>query len=328
MNDDNQITCVTLVLAPGESLANALDNDTTRDWMYEIKEFTLVAEGLGDDPLRDCTVLRDRVMRGDLVLTLRSYEEQDVIEADQFVERVGAKRYAELEVRDRTARSRPPHPDAESLQSPPMNGGILLENFEKQGQPAPKFPVPTKPTGPLAPYLGAQYEVEALIGETTEPEEAACMLAWPVPVLVGSVIVAADANDLAGAIRAVLVEVLGDLPFAVDSHSYGGLGKYMHLHTSVVAPPMGGNPMAIELYGRLIAAGDYDFSTREAGRFLLLRERSLQSIDYGDQPDADAYQRMDDHASGRDLPGPLVAVIESATYANVLYPGPGVPFYM
>ena len=328
MNDENQITHVTLVLAPGESLANALDNDTTRDWMYEIKEFTLVAEGLGDDPLRDCTVLRDRVMRGDLVLTFRSYAEQDVIEADQFVERVGAKRYAELEVRDRTPRSRPPHPDAESLQSPPMNGGSLLENFEKQGQPAPKVPPPTKPTGPLAPYLGAQYKLDALIGEMTEPEEAACVLAWPVPALVGSVIVAADADDLAGAIRAVLVEAFGDLPFAVGSHGYGGLGKYMHLHTSVVAPPMGGNPMAIELYGRLIAAGDYDFRTREAGRFLLLRQRSFESIEYGEQPDADAYQRMDDHACGRDLPGPLVVVLEYATYANVLFPGPGVPFYM
>jgi len=352
LGKNNRAARVTLVLDPGETLANALGEVSGRDWVHEAEELALVAEGLGDDPLQDHKVLQDRVKRGDLVLTRRSYDEQDAIEADQFVRRLGAKHFGEWETRPRAPRSRPPHPDAESLRSPPIDGSSILKDLEKQGRaasstekkkfslrgfleglkkqvpPAPKSPPATKPEGPLAPYLGAQYGLDDLIGDITEPEEAACVLAWPVPTLVGRVLVAANVDGFASAIRAMLVDALGDLPFAVSSHNYGGVGKYMHLHTSVVAPPMGGQPMAIELYGSLVAAGNYDFRTREAGRFLLLRERLLQSENFGDSPDTDGFRRQMDLVHGHDLPEPLVVVLQSATYANVLYPGPGVPFYM
>lgn len=318
---------VTLVVPRGESLVKALASEPERPWMREVRHLVLVADPFEDNPLQGCVILRDRRKRGEIRLTLRLYEEQEKLEVDHYVQRIGVQRLAGL-ARDRTPRSRPPPPEAASLRAPPISGSDLLDEYKKQGRPAPTSPPPTKPEGPLAPWLGAQHGLAALLGETTEPEEAACVLAWPVPTLVGRVVVATDFEDLAGAIHAVLFEALGDLPFAVHARSYGGLGKYWHLHTTVVAPPMGDTPMAIELYGRLVAAGAHDFGTRKGAQYLLERERTLDSIHTGKPGDADAHRRLRDLVHGRDLPVPLVIVLESATYANVLYPGPGVPFYM
>ncbi|MDC3957606.1 hypothetical protein [Polyangium jinanense] len=329
MQTDSPARCLTVILDPGESLAGALVDTFVSRHINEISELVLVADPFDDDPLAGCDAVRARIARGDLVLTLRSRAEQEDVEVDAFVQRIhGARRIPGPSALPKTPRIRPPHPDAASLRSPPISGSDRLSRLTEQGRRGPASPPPTKPTGPLAPYLGAQHELDALLTETEGPEEAACVLAWPVPALVGRAIVAPDFEGLAGAIRAVLFEALGDLPIAVDGSGYGGLGKYMHLHTSVLAPPMGDEPMALELYGRLVAVGDYDFRTREAGRYLLHREREMHSLHPADPPTDAAHLRMMDLIHGRDFPGPLVVVLSAATYANVRFPGVGVPFYM
>ncbi|MDI3286299.1 hypothetical protein [Polyangium sp. 15x6] len=330
MQTDSPARLLTVILDPGESLAGALAHAFVSQHINEITELVLVADSFDDDPLAGCDAVRARVARGDLVFTLRPLAEQEDVEVDTFMLRIrAASRIAGSDALPKTPRIRPPHADAASLRSPPISGSDRLSRLTEQGKRGPASPPPTKPTGPLAPYLGAQHDLDALLSEIEGPEEAACVLAWPVPALVGRVIVAPDFDGLAGAIRAVLFEALGDLPFAVDGGGYGGLGRYMHLHTSVLAPPMRDEPMALELYGRLVAVGDYDFRTREAGRYLLRREREMHSLCGPDASPTDAERlRMMELIHGRDFPGPLVVILSAATYANVRCPGVGVPFYM
>jgi hypothetical protein len=96
-------------------------------------------------------------------------------------------------------------------------------------------------------------------------------------------------------------------------------------------PPMGREPMALEIYGKLIAAGNFTFNTLEAWRMLLARERNVRKLDHQEshsELDPEASRRLEDLIDGRDLPTPLYVQIRVATYANVYYPGADVPFYM
>jgi hypothetical protein len=121
-------------------------------------------------------------------------------------------------------------------------------------------------------------------------------------------------DEIPAALRGFLCDLLGELPFHVHGGGpFGGIGKYLHLHASVVAPPAGTVPMAIEVYGRVVALGDVDLSSLAGGRLLIHRERE---------------RRRHADIEGRELPVPIFVRMDVATYANVLYPGVGVPSYL
>jgi hypothetical protein len=179
--------------------------------------------------------------------------------------------------------------------------------------------------GVMAPYVGAQYSAEEIWGyyrnhaDVHQAEEAvlrplaARIRAFDVPALAGVTFTVNRLCDAAPALEAVLAERLPVVAWAAFDALHLALQlvrikKYGLIHEVVEAPvdEATGDPMVVELYGRLA-----QFNGQPADRGWL-REVHLQ-----DSPGAD------DAAIGA-----MTFRLERATYANTRTPGIGVPFYM
>ena len=243
--------------------------------------------------------VREALARG-LELVFRSDEEQEREEA--AVERQRHLRDEPAEAAWKQAHARgplslPPSPAAARLSAPPLDANELADR-------AP----PRAATGAMAGYTGTACNPRDLSwGDDTLPAHLARRVcAWPVPRLIGQGFAAASELELPAALRALLHMQLGPLPFHIDERGgFGGPWKYFHVHASIIAPPVGDVPMAIELYARVLGVATHDFATEEGARFVVRRDRT--------EPNP--------------LPGPLWMHVEQATYSNVAYPGVNVPFY-
>lgn len=249
--------------------------------------------------------LAARINAGLAKVTLRSDRDEDLREARRermLVSLTPDERAAIQQARERPAITVEPHPLAPTLQKPPLRTDAL--EAQQPGR---------IPSGPMTPFLGARMTLAQLMGKDDGPtvEEAMRVHARPVVTLLGQVLVIPSYEDIAGAIRALLRERIGDLPFDVDSKGFGGPGKYLHIHASITAPPDGDVPMAIELYARIGACGPLELASDE-GVLMLHRRRERADKDF--------------HVM-RDLPTPYYAVVRVATYANIMLPGVGIPCY-
>jgi hypothetical protein len=322
----------TVVLGVGQTLAEVWARHQGEPWLEEATELVVVGDVPVEDPLQGAPPLRERVARGALTLVRRTYEEQDTLEAEaiRLQHVLTEEEAAALAVARREGpRERPPHPDAAKLPQVPINARELLPPTAGWRRWFGGERVPRE--SPLAKHVGPRIPADVLASgeEELAPELAERVRAWPLPGLEGRVLVARGIGGIPGALRALLAETFGDLPFGTEEGpSYGGLGLYLHLHTCVTAPPSGGEPMALELYGRVIAVGEHDLGAPSGARLLLQRSREREDLDAAPQTDAVARARGNRLLLGADLPTPLFVLIETATYANVRFPGVGVPFYM
>src|SRR5262249_6049335 len=114
----------------------------------------------------------------------------------------------------------------------------------------------------------------------------------------------------------VLRERCPGIDWETPEVSDGPLRKYLILHTSVPAPPdeATGQPMALEVYGRLVASDEIDPNSPEGRRVI-------------EEPWAPRGAGPSHEERYPPLEGELALVLETATYANVRYPGVRVPFY-
>lgn len=172
-----------------------------------------------------------------------------------------------------------------------------------------------KPAGAMAPYLGRRYTEEELFDEDRVWGDAAKRLvlvrAYEVPVLMGRSLTFRSAEDVKLAVAQLLAEHVPGFRWAVKDDWSGALQKYGMLHSSLSAPPdlATGEPMALELYADLVEVDGLRTGTAAFEHWQALARKAL----------ADGTTLSWDTAT---------AVVGQATYANIAYPGVGVPFYM
>lgn len=199
------------------------------------------------------------------------------------------------------------------------------------------------PKGLMAPFVGRRYDAGDLM---TADEDAADLMAeaceaagttleaqlqlvraWEVPGLMGQQLRIIGEGDLPWVLTTLLRELmpgfdwnahLEDKPPDPTSTAWSGpLRKYLLMHNSIPAPrdEWTQQPMALELVGRLVEVEGLALDSKMGQRWMRHREELLS-------------------VPGRKgglpaLPvGEMIIEIQQATYANVMFPGVGVPFYM
>lgn len=177
------------------------------------------------------------------------------------------------------------------------------------------MPLPAEPTAYLRPLRSAlQGVVGSAVFESRHTgidKRLAHMRAWRVPALEGSELEIGSVSGIEAAVRALLATRLPGLDWWVPEHWEGPFEKYGILHNALPAPPdqETGQAMAIEIFGAardVLLPGSPEWIDRRLAR--------LEANSLDDEPMA---VRL-----------PCLVRIEVATYANVLYPGIGVPAYM
>jgi len=184
----------------------------------------------------------------------------------------------------------------------------------------PRLPTiaPQRPLGPLRDHVGPRIDLAKLqagsAGELDEDVESTLpqVNAWPLLPLIGASFEVDSVAGIAAAIRGLLAARLPGPDWWVPEHWDGPFCKYGMLHESLPAPPntATGEPMALEVFGmaeRVISPGSDEWAQLAMARML--------------RGDADPAELMAVRL-------PTRVVIEVATYANVRYPGVGVPLYM
>lgn len=167
-------------------------------------------------------------------------------------------------------------------------------------------------TGPMARFLGERLTYEQLLDNeyAIGPSERglAFARAYPVPTLVGAVLVAGDPSDMRATLEALLGERLPGVPWRLDFNVR--LNRYGLLHTSVSGPAdeTTGQPMALELCGQVVQADPTPQSA--TSRLWHVFGRS---------------SRWAETVADTDGIRIRIAV---ATYANLMFTGIGVPLYL
>ena len=173
-----------------------------------------------------------------------------------------------------------------------------------------------RPDGPLSGHVGPRITVQDIYDEDrhsdADLERLSRVKAWPVLSLVGVTFGVASVEAVAPALRLLLSERLPGLDWWVRQHWGGPLLKYGIVHGCIPAPPNTDSceAMALEIFGtahRALKPGSEEW--RQAQQLWLVRG--------GPQDERPAMVSF-----------PTKVTIETATYANVAYPGVRVPFYM
>ena len=174
--------------------------------------------------------------------------------------------------------------------------------------------MPPRVEGPLQGLVGPRIhpgEPSGTLDEYDPPiENRGRIDAWPVLPLRGAGFAIESPADIALGLRRLLSEKLPGLDWWVPEDWLGPFEKYGMLHGSLPAPPnpATGAAMALEIFGMDSGGGIRSTAYRVA----LSKWRAAGGRDEN-RPPAVRY--------------PARVVIEVATYANVAYPGFGVPFY-
>jgi len=148
-----------------------------------------------------------------------------------------------------------------------------------------------RPAGPMAPHVGGRFAPADFDQEdgVFGSEELVRVAAWPVSALIGRRIVVVERQGLAAAVLEVVRAALPGFPWEIARDLRGAWDKYGIVHVSMAAPPE--------------ASG---------GRPMAL----------------EFFAQADDWAPGAPVSLPATVTVRAATYANVAFPGVGVPFYL
>jgi len=177
------------------------------------------------------------------------------------------------------------------------------------------------PEGLFSSYLGQRYELEALRQTESYPEAdepyLVCVKAFPVPALIGTQFVIHQDIELPDAVAKLLMEKFPNIVWDATDVSIAPLRKYFLVHACLPAPEdvATGQAMALELYGELLSLDGVPLDS-ESGRQWRDQqiERYLLAIRQG-QPEPE-------------LKGKMILEIRAATYANIMYLGVDMPFYL
>jgi len=162
----------------------------------------------------------------------------------------------------------------------------------------------------MQPFLGRRYGVEDLYeSEKSHRPDLKLMRAFEVTPLINTTFTISHEKEVPTAVKTLLESKLPGIEWNVDVHWYGPLRKYFFIHHSIPAPPdpLTKQPMALELYGPVIAIEGKSVSRKDIGKLMA--------------------DRPEDYFS-KELEGNITIRIEAATYANVTHPGAGVPLYL
>ncbi len=172
----------------------------------------------------------------------------------------------------------------------------------------------------MQPYLGRRLSSDDIIAANawlawTDDQrdqlraQARAVRAYEVPVLHGLTLTARDQGAVASALAEALHAQFPGIGWMVPADVVRVTEKYQFLNIALAAPPdeTTGAAMALELYGPVVQIDD-----------TALR---------GEAYTAWRQAHMDAGLHHSPLQGRLTIELHVATYANILYPGIGVPFY-
>lgn len=171
-----------------------------------------------------------------------------------------------------------------------------------------------QPRGLPSEWLGARLSLHGQVDEERyaphETPALARVAAYPVLPLVGQTFEVNSVSEIAPALRTLLGRVLPGVDWWVPEHWDGPFLKYGFMHNHLPAPPndVNGEAMAIELFGqaeRCVVVGSQEWVDVRAAASLGVEQPSAAVVQF-----------------------PTRVKVQVATYANVCYPGVGVPFYM
>jgi hypothetical protein len=195
--------------------------------------------------------------------------------------------------------------------------------------------------GGMARYVGVQHEIEALYRNPCfemidafslwddrvepTPEELASLArvrAFHVPVLIGIRIEAPCARAFPEALRASLRSHCPGIAWEVPEEAAWPLPRFLFFNVAVAAPidETTGQPMALELFGRVEAAFGARLDTA-AGQAWLRQYQAWRDERRDGDPAPDMNQAL------ALLDTPLQVLVATANYANVQCTGVGVPFW-
>lgn len=172
------------------------------------------------------------------------------------------------------------------------------------------------PRSPIAGHLGARYPAAEIAAveqlADLDPPALDHIVAFPVSSLIGVTFDVVDFDAAGDMLQQVLHAHLPGFDWQVPPDWRGPLAKYLILHTSLAAPPNDAvpEPMALEVHAGAVAVDGVPLQSAEGEAWyqgFLMRDSRHGTL----------------HALGT-----VRLRIRAATYANISYPGIGVPFYL
>lgn len=173
------------------------------------------------------------------------------------------------------------------------------------------------PRSPLAALLGGRVDAATLGGieqhADLPPEVLHRIAAWPVMPLLGATLELVDLEEAASGLHRLLCTHAPGVAWQVPDDLAGPLHKYLILHTSLAAASNDTvpEPMALEVYAACVSVDGVRLDSAE-----------------GDTWRREVLARDTRHGGGLHALGRLRFELRAATWANVSYPGVGVPFYL
>jgi hypothetical protein len=195
---------------------------------------------------------------------------------------------------------------------------LFLEDLPSLGEP-----VATRPVGAMAPHIGRQFSVAELDDEDKVSDDERPLLAlvraYEVPSLVGATFTFTNVDGISKSLGQLLAEKLPGIAWRLKDEWAPAFSKYQLVHATLAAPPdlATGQTMSLEIFGQLWWVDGVPMDT-PAGQ--AWKERQVEAFcnALAEEP-----RRL---ATPSD--STFVVRLEAATYANVQFPGVGVPFYM
>lgn len=173
-----------------------------------------------------------------------------------------------------------------------------------------------RPQGLMRPFLGKKYSVSELFNhEFDEPKDITklkLVRAYVITPLINTTFTISHENELPAALAHLIESKLPNIiKYEINNSWRLRFRKYLIIHESVIAPidTFTKQPMAMELYGRVIEINGIDLNS-ETGDKWWRENRTTQNC------------------LNEEVIGNMIIKIQVATYANVLHPGINVPLYL
>jgi hypothetical protein len=175
------------------------------------------------------------------------------------------------------------------------------------------------PGGQMCPFLGRRYTLEELEQANQECWEDIPVLnqylvrAFEVRPLIGKQIRVLHEEQIEKAVQALLEACLPKINLDCSLDFTAALRKHLVLHQSLAAPADTAvrQPMSLEIYGRISEIAGIQLWTTPAGNEWALNYK----------------KKLQKGSADLQLNSEMLIVITAATYANIRYPGIGVPLY-
>jgi hypothetical protein len=177
-----------------------------------------------------------------------------------------------------------------------------------------------RPVSKMWKYLGRQFTADELynaaVHDASDLRKLKFVRAYDVKPLRAAALTIASDGDLDSAILSLLIAKLPDIEWHLTDGWSKQFRKHLIVHGSILAPPdaLTGQPMAMELFGRLVEIDSIQLDSSAGIEWKSIRHEQCHRAAVRNE-------------SIPGLVGAMTVVFIQATYANVKYPGVGVPPY-